>query len=107
MIIILWDSWELFLIKKLLKSKIFGSLVLFIGPIKLIKRLKSQQTTATILAIVPFNASAAKKIKREGREEKRKCEMQPQDPNHTIIKNQMFQPFTQVKTCKNYSCKEN
>ena len=29
------------------------------------------------------------------------------DPNHTIIKNQMFQPFTQVKTCKNYSCKEN
>lgn len=27
--------------------------------------------------------------------------------NKFIIKNQMFQPFTQVKTCKNYSCKEN
>ena len=105
MIIILWDTWELFLIKKLLKSKIFGSRVLFIEPIRLIKGLKSQQTIATILAIVPFNASAAKKIKRKGREKKRKCENS--DPNHTIIKNQMFQPFTQVKTCKNYSCKEN
>ena len=40
--------WDPILMKKLLKSKICGSRVLFTGLTELIKRLKSQQFPATI-----------------------------------------------------------
>ena len=55
------------------------------GSTGLIKELKSQQTTATILAVVPLNVCTTKKIKRKGREEKCKCETQPPNPNYTYI----------------------
>ena len=56
------------------------------GSTGLTKELKSQQTTAIILAVVPLNVCTTKKIKRKGREKKCKCETQPPNPNHTIIK---------------------
>ena len=40
--------WDPFLIKKLLKSEIYGSRALFTGPTGLIKGLKSQQTMTTV-----------------------------------------------------------
>ena len=67
--IVLWDP---VLMKKLLKNEICGSCVLFTGPTELIKKLKSQQLSATVYmnsSRCPLiECAAAGKKKKKGEE---------------------------------------
>ena len=66
--------WDPILMKRLLKSEICGSRVLFTGPTELIKKLKSQQLPATIhvnnslCPVIECAAVGKKKKKKRGEE---------------------------------------